>query len=197
MTEKTTQIKDEILLSLLPDVPFDGWTMAAAQAAAMRAGYGGDMARAVFPGGRTDLVAHFSDWLDQQMLARLSDVDTEALRVRDRIKTAVMARLQVMQEYREAEKLALSFWTLPSRSVKAGKLVWRTADRIWNWAGDTATDYNRYTKRGLLSGVISATTLAWINDDSETLRMTESFLDRRIENVMQFGRLLGKIKKRS
>ena len=30
--------------------------------------------------------------------------------------------------------------------------MWETADLIWRLCGDTATDYNFYTKRAILSG---------------------------------------------
>ena len=37
-------------------------------------------------------------------------------------------------------------------------------DRMWRLAGDTATDFNHYSKRTLLSGVIASTTLCWLGD---------------------------------
>jgi len=106
-----------------------------------------------------------------------------------------MERFYIMQDYRQAEQAALAFWAVPLHSPKAGRVLWRTADRIWNRAGDTATDYNHYTKRGLLSGVIGSVALVWLNDDSDGLKTTEDFLGRRIENIMQLGRFLGRIKK--
>lgn len=197
MEKNTSQIRDEILLALLPEVPFDGWQWQGVSAAAMRAGYNAHMAAAVFPGKLGDVLAHFADWADRHMLLRLEGIDPGALRVRDLVGTAVMTRIKILQEHREAEKLALAYWSVPSHSLRAGRIVWRTADRIWDWAGDTATDYNRYTKRGLLCGVLSATMLAWAGDETADLAETEAFLGRRIENVMQFGRILGKIKKAS
>ncbi len=79
------------------------------------------------------------------------------------------------------------------RKPAATKMVWYSADKIWEWAGDTATDYNRYTKRGLLSGVITATMLVWVHDKSEGYQKTSDFLDRRIDNVLVVGKLAGKI----
>ena len=38
-------------------------------------------------------------------------------------------------------------------------------------------------QRGLLCGVLSTTTLVWINDPDAALHKTQDFLDRRIENV--------------
>ncbi len=197
MTEKTQIIRDDILQALLPDIPFDGWTWPAVCRAAGKAGYEAEMAGAVFPGRLDDVLVHFVDWADRAMLERLKSVNIVDLRVRDRIHSAVMARFEALQPYKEAERLALTYWTRPFRGVRGSRLLWRTADRIWNWAGDTATDYNRYTKRGLLSGVISTTAMAWLNDESDELAATERFLARRIENVMQFGRILGKLKKAS
>lgn len=196
MTSGVQEQRDIILENMLPDVPFTGWTAAGMAAAAERAGFAPEMAAAVFPGGLPDMVAHFSDWADRGMMAALAGTDPETLRIRDRVATAVMARLRVLAPHREAVRAALSYWSMPPRGVRAGGVVWRTADRIWDWAGDTATDYNRYTKRGLLCGVIGSTTLAWLGDDGATgdMAATRAFLDRRIENVMQWGRFVGKIK---
>lgn len=195
MSKEIERTKDAILEALLPEVPFDGWSWQGVRQAAVAAGYDKAMARAVFPGKLNDVLAHFTLWVDRQMFERLADIDPEELRIRDRIKTAVMARFEVLAPYKEAEKLALSYWSLPQRSIRAGKVLWGSADRIWDWAGDTAKDYNRYTKRGLLSGVMGSTMLVWIEDESEDMAVTSAFLDRRIENVMQLGRIIGKIKK--
>ena len=197
MDEKTQTIRDEILETALPDVIFDGWTKAVMAEAAVKAGHSSDMVRAVFPGGMDDVLSHFSDWTDRQMLAALKKVDPEALRIRDRIRTAVLARLEILSAHKDAAKQAAAYWAVPTRSLAAGRIVWRSADVIWNWAGDTAKDYNHYTKRGLLSGVMSSTMLVWLNDDSGEMTETEAFLDRRIENVMQLGKFIGKFKKAS
>ncbi len=195
MDDKTVLIRDEILEALLPDIAFDGWIWGAVEKASERAGHGSGMASAVFAGGLNDVVGHFSDWADRKMLAALEKINPDDLRIRDRIRTAAITRFDVLLPHRDAVRLALSYWAGPFRAGHAGKMVWNTADRMWNWAGDTATDYNRYTKRGLLSGVLSATTLVWLDDDSPDQEVTHAFLDRRIENVMQLGRFLGTLKK--
>src|SRR5688572_22005043 len=155
MNKKITKIRDDILLTALPDIPFDGWTWEAVQRAAEKAGYKKDMASAAFPGKLKDALSHFSDYADRQMLETLKDTDPQELRIRDRVTLAVRRRLEALTPYKEAEKLAISFWVRPLRKWEGLRVCWRTADRIWDWAGDTATDYNRYTKRGLLSGVLA------------------------------------------
>jgi ubiquinone biosynthesis protein COQ9 len=196
MTDSVIEKQDRILMALLPDLAFDGWCWTAVENAAVKAGFDPAMAEAVFPGRLKDAVAHFSDWADRQMLKRLSKTDSESMRVRDRIRLAVTERLNVLQPWKEAVRLSSRFWSVPSRAARPAKLMWRTADRIWDWAGDTAQDYNRYTKRALLTGILGSTTLAWLSDQDEGMTATKDFLDRRIDNVMAIGRILGKAGKK-
>ena len=53
---------------------------------------------------------------------------------------------------------------------------------MWRAAGDTATDYNHYTKRAILGAVYSATLLVWLDDPEGW----PAFLDRRIDGIMRF-----------
>ena len=43
---------------------------------------------------------------------------------------------------------------LPWGAGPALQRSWKVADMVWTAAGDTSEDYNRYSKRGLLAGVI-------------------------------------------
>lgn len=192
--EQSQDIRDKIVEAALPEVPFDGWTWDIVEQAAVHCGYEATMASSVFPGKMPDVLDHFADLADRWMLARLEKIDPESLKVRDRVKTAVMARLRVLYPWRDAVRRSATFWMLPTHAGRGGKITWRTADRIWDWAGDTATDYNRYTKRTLLCGVLVSTLLAWLDDDSTGMSETEAFLSRRIENIMSMGKIIGKVK---
>ena len=59
----------------------------------------------------------------------------------------------------------------------------------WRTIGDTSTDFNFYTKRGLLSGVYTSTMLYWFADTTEDFAETWKFLDNRIANVMQIEKV--------
>ena len=75
---------------------------------------------------------------------------------------------------------------MPQNLPRTARLGWNSADLMWRLAGDTATDYNHYTKRALLAGIYSATLAMFIDDRSEGKAETRAFLDRRIEGVMKF-----------
>lgn len=205
MSALNSEIKDKILLTAMEEAAFDGWVWDSVQEAAENAGYERHMAAAVFPSKLKDVLAHLSDWADREMLARLTEIDPMSMRVRDRIRLAVQTRLAVLKEHKEAVKHSTGFWLRPFRKYEAARMVWRTADRIWDWAGDPSSpaastrqvrDYNFYTKRGLLSGVLTSTTLYWMNDDSTDQSKTLAFLDNRIENVMQLGKTISTVKDR-
>ena len=192
-TQETTQeIRDNILEKALPHVAFDGWTMALFEKAAQDAGYEASMAPAIFSRREADAALHFADWADRKMLEVLKQYDPESLRVRDRVRTAFWKRLTLLRPYKEAVRRWISFCAVHPLLFIGSQSLWRTVDQIWQWAGDTATDYNHYTKRGLLSGVITSTTLVWLDDQSEDQSKTADFLDRRIENVLQVGKCVGK-----
>ncbi len=194
MTRSDIKIKDDILMAALDDAAFDGWSWKMVESAAEKAGYERDMAAAVFPGQLKDVLKHFSDWADRDMIERLKGIDPSSMRVRDRIRLAVQTRFYALKDHKEAVRYSTGYWMRPFRKYDAGRMVWKTADVIWNWAGDTATDYNRYTKRALLSGIVTSTTLAWINDETDDQSKTLRFLDNRIDNVMQLGKIIGRVK---
>ena len=193
--EQVIQTRDDIINAALPNVVFDGWRWDMVENAAIQAGFDPNIASAVFPDKMLDVLSAFSDMADRGMLELLAGQNPEDMRVRDRIRAGVMARFTYLQPQREAVRETLGFWAVPTRKPRAAKIVWRSADHIWNWAGDDAKDYNRYTKRGLLSGILVSTMLVWIDDDSPDLRVTQEFLDRRIDNVLFVGQTLGRFMK--
>ncbi|UNU44241.1 COQ9 family protein [Sphingopyxis sp. YF1] len=181
---------DEIRAALAPlivqNAAFDGFGEAALRDAAGRAGVDPDVARLAFPGGARDMVdAWFAD-VDAAMAAQWPAERLAALKIRERITTLVEARIDLLAPNREALRRALALLALPTNVPFAAKLGWRAADAMWRLAGDTATDYNHYSKRAILGSVYGATMAVLLNDESEGLADTRAFLARRIDGVMRF-----------
>jgi ubiquinone biosynthesis protein COQ9 len=182
-------IRDQVIEALLPDVPFDGWSRSALEAAARRVGLDREELRLYFPRGPRDAVAWFSRWADRKALEALDAETLAAMKVRERIAAGVRARLAVLSPHREAVRRALALLAMPSSAALGLKLLYDTVDALWYAAGDTATDFNFYTKRGLLAGVYAATTLYWLDDRSPDGAETAAFLDRRLADVMAIPRI--------
>jgi ubiquinone biosynthesis protein COQ9 len=185
---------EALLLSVLPDVPFDGWTQATIEAAARRLDLDAAAVASLFPRGVRDIVALFSRWADRRMLEALAGRELAAMKVRDRVTTALRARLEALAPHREAVRRALAVLALPQNLGLGLRLLYETVDAIWYAAGDTATDFNFYTKRALLGSVYAATTLFWLEDRSPGMEETHAFLDRRVSDVMAIPRYGSKLR---
>jgi ubiquinone biosynthesis protein COQ9 len=181
-----------LLEATLAHAAFDGWSQKALDAGAKDAGIPADRALNAFPGGMAELLAFYHEVEDREMLEAMARAKVADMRVRDRIAFAVKARLQRNMRHREAIKSACSFLAMPHNAALALRLLYRTVDAMWYGAGDTSTDFNFYTKRALLAGVYSGTVLYWLNDKSAGAADTWAFLDRRIDEVMQVPKVLGK-----
>jgi ubiquinone biosynthesis protein COQ9 len=195
----TDALRTKILLAALPDVTFDGWHKDLVQTAARRAGIDADEADAAFPGGTRGLALYLSDWADAEMRRRFRLEDLSSLRIRDRVARGVEIRLDILAPWKQAVSSSLCYLGVAPGGVLLPAHIWRSADIIWQAAGDTATDYNRYTKRLLLCGVMSATLLFWLADDSAGHEKTRAFLGRRIDDALKAGKaaggLLGKLRR--
>jgi ubiquinone biosynthesis protein COQ9 len=190
-------LKAAVLAAALKAIPFDGFTDKVLNAAAKEAGADKIQMARLFPNGPLSLVEAFSESADDAMEASLAKKKLVTMKVRERIRTAVWARIEALRDHKEAARRAGAFLTLPPNAATGATLLYRTVDRMWRAVGDTSTDFNFYTKRAILSGVYSATLMRWFTDQSEGEADTQAFLDARIENVMQFEKLKARIKERA
>jgi ubiquinone biosynthesis protein COQ9 len=191
---------DEIRVALAPVIGrhagFDGWSVAAVQAAADEMGVDRDVAMLAFKGEGIDMIDAWVEGVDLELAHRLPLEMLNAMKIRDRITALVATRLEIMAPDRESLRRALAIMAMPQNLLRAAKMGWRSADRMWRLAGDTATDLNHYTKRVTLSAVYGSTLSVFVNDDSENFADTRAFLDRRIDNVMQIEKVKYQAKQR-
>ncbi len=181
---------DEIKAALAPVVAshagFDGWGAKAVDAAAGETGLDRDIAQLAFKGGAMTMIDAWIGAVDAEVARRLPPEKLAAMKIRERITTLIDVRLDIMGPHKEALRRAMAVMAMPQNLAQSARIGWRTADRNWRLAGDTATDLNHYTKRMTLSAVYASTLASFINDDSDGFADTSAFLARRIDNVMQF-----------
>ena len=183
---------DELRVALAPLVPanavFDGWGDKALGMAAAELGVPAGRAKLCFPGGATDMIDAWFEWIDRTMAEAFPLERIEAMKIRERIRSLVTFRLEACAPSREALRRALAILAQPQNVPLAARLAWRAADRMWRIAGDRSTDFNHYSKRAILMGVYGSTTLVFL-DDSEGMAETRAFLERRIDDVMKFEKV--------
>jgi len=196
MTDFTDMTLDELRLALAPEVAssaiFDGWSDMAVVAAAEMTGVDGDVAKLAYPGGAMDMISAWIESVDAQMAAAFPQERIETMKIRERIRELVAFRLQAIEGQEEALRRARSIMAMPQNARNSMKLGWASADLMWRLAGDTATDYNHYTKRAILSGIYAATLAVFVDDESYGKEKTYAFLNRRIDGVMKFEKAKAK-----
>jgi ubiquinone biosynthesis protein COQ9 len=192
---------DEIRAALAPrlcaNAAFDGWGDDAVFSAALEIGVDADLAKLAMKGGPMALIDAWISSVDTEMAHRLPAEQLAAMKIRDRITALIATRLEITAPDKEGQRRALAIMASPQNLARTAKIGWRTADRMWRLAGDTATDFNHYTKRITLSAVYASTLSVFINDESEDFADTRAFLDRRIDNVMQFEKVKAQAKARA
>ena len=184
---KREKLKQQILKRALVHVSFEGWSQAVLEQAAFDVTGDASYGWRLFPKGPLEAVAYWSALLDQEMISSLPA--SEPYRVRARVALAVKTRLQLLDSTKEAACKTTAYLALPQNMPEASRLLYATINEIWYYAGDTATDCNFYTKRGLLAWVYSATFLYWLRDKSDEYEATWIFLDRRIDEVLKVPQL--------
>ena len=181
---------DELRLALAPGIAeaavFDGWSSEALDMAADQLGADRDVARLAFKDdGAMGMICAWIETIDRRMTLDLPAEKLAQMKIRERIRSLVQYRLDAVSGLEESLRRALAIMAMPQNAARALKTGWNSADAMWRLAGDTATDYNHYTKRAILASIYGATFAVFVDDESEGKVETRAFLDRRIDGVMK------------
>lgn len=178
--------QDKWLQAILPLVADKGWTEEALTLSAREAGIGSEEKALAAPKGVSDLIERFFDKAEEDMLAALEEQDLSEFRTHEKVAAGIKAWLTVLEPHREAVKRASTRGFAPWNAPAAAKRTWKTADAIWLAAGDTAEDYNRETKRALLSATLPTIVLYWLDNDY-TEDELDAFIESRLRGAMKLG----------
>lgn len=175
--------EQRVLDEALRWAPSAGWNAGLVSRALAAAGLSEAEGQLLLPEGPRDLAALLSRRHDATALQRLRGLDLATLKIRQRIREGVIARLDAAQENADVLRPLAVFLAFPTNLPLALRLTWESADAIWRWAGDSATDENHYSKRAILSGILISTLAV---DMASGRNSALSHLDARIDNVMAF-----------
>lgn len=181
--------RSRLLDAMLELAAEHGWTHAAMEKAAEKSGLSKGQVLLACPHGVLDLLDALSGRAAKAAAERLGAPDVAGMKVRLKVRTGVKAYLASLEPHRAAVKRAAAS---PANLLTGPKGLWAAADAIWTALGDTSTDANWYTKRLILSGVVGSTLLCWAGAKDEA--EVDTFLDRRIEDVMKFEKFKGQVR---
>ena len=183
------KLRRSLALAVAENAVFDGWTAAAVDSAAGQIGVDPVQARLAMPKGQAGMIDTYIREVDRTLETSFTPEQLNALKIREKIRTLIWKRLEIMAPARESVRRALAILAMPQNVPLALRIAWRTSDLMWRMAGDRSTDFNHYTKRMTLGAVYGSTLLVWLDDQSESWADTAAFLGRRIDDVMKFEKL--------
>lgn len=183
-----------LLDAALPHVPFEGWSGSLLRIAARDAGMSDDEVALYCPEGVISLIVFWWREMDERAREVITAGESPA-RIRERIRRAVVLRLEAALGHEDALARARARLLLPDGLAAGAELAWNTSDMIWRAIGDTSTDANWYSKRAILTGVWTSTLAIWLSEANPHKPETLAFLDRRIANVMEFEKVKAKVNK--
>lgn len=186
MTDPSHTSRLAILKAMLPIAAFEGWTAKSLREAVANTDLPKGAADLYFPEGPLDVIAFWSEEMNRATANNLAELDQASMKIRDKVTAGVLARLYAIGPHEEAARRAIARLSLPDAMGQGPKQIWDAADIIWRAIGDTSTDANYYSKRTILSGVITASMAVWLSDSDPDKAKSREFLDARIANVMSF-----------
>lgn len=187
------KLKDRWLEALLPHVAFDGWSRESAVKSAKEVGLSDAEQALAAPGGVLDLIDHFFDTAEERLKSAIEKQDFSDSGVREKVGKCVQLWLNELAPHREPVRRAAQRAFAPWRTGPAAGRAWSVADTIWTGIGDTSTDYNKYSKRGILAATLPSIVFSWVDGADETT--LDELIAKRLTRAMKMGQTGSKILK--
>src|SRR5690349_11476607 len=96
------QLRERLALAVGENAVFDGWSRAAVDSAAAQLGVDPAQARLAMPKTQTGMIEAYIDAVDRELEKRWPPEKLAVLKIRQRIRTLVWTRIEIMGDAREA-----------------------------------------------------------------------------------------------
>lgn len=147
----------------------------------------------LFPTGISEIMTNLSDYLDQKVLLTDNQEKANQKSIRGKIKSALELRIIDSTSLKAQRKIVSYFSEIKNLDLNL-KASLKTCNIIWQYAGDESTDFNYYTKRGLLLTVYKRAINFYLKDNSKDYTQTRQFIQNALDNIVNIASLKGKIK---
>ena len=142
------------------------------------------------PHGATDIAAILWREHDAVLLSEATAESLATMKIRDKIGFLLNLRLDEAAHHEKLASRLMGFFALPHHAALYHRLLWETADIIWRLAGDKALDENHYSKRMIVSGILTTAMMTRLSRGREA--QLEQ-INRNIGQVMEFEKFKAKL----
>ncbi len=192
------QEKLKLLDIFLKNASFNGWNNQTLEKSAQQCGFNKGYLSLLFPNQIKDLTSFFYNKKNDELISLYKEKSNLiTAKTTERIIYLIELKFSLYNPIREAIRSLFSYNILPQNLFSAQKALWNICDLIWFLANDKSTDFNYYTKRGLLAYVYSTTMLFWLDDTSPNFEQTKLFIRKQINKVLKVGKTKSEIVERT
>ncbi len=142
------------------------------------------------PNGPQDIAAILWRQANQAVTDNCTPEALEGLKIRDKIRTLLVTWLDAAASDEPVARRLTGHLALPQHLGLYQRLLWESADLIWQKAGDKALDENHYSKRAIVSGILATALLTRLSQGR--IAQNEQ-VERNIEQVMAFEKFKAKL----
>lgn len=146
----------------------------------------------IFPGGVQEMLVEFENWQDKLMLEMI-EKSGKPQKIREQIANALEIRLMKLLPKNALINHSAAF-ALPQNLIIANQVAMKSCDLIWKNAGDRSSDFNYYTKRGLLFPVYLGARAFYFADNSENHQDSRQFIKNALDNIVNIASLKNRIR---
>lgn len=143
----------------------------------------------ICPNGICDIAALL--WRKHDLC--LNGLELDGLKIREKISTLLITRLdQAFDNEASTQAIAhrfFAFLMMPQNLALYQRLLWASSDTIWRLAGDQSLDENHYSKRMIVTGILSTAALTRLSQGKSA---QDEQIARNIESVMSFEKFKAK-----
>lgn len=143
----------------------------------------------IAPNGPADIAAILWREHDAVLTAPETVEAVAGMKIREKIGYLLNLRLDEAAKDEALARRLTGFFALPSHALLYKRLLWATADTIWRLAGDKALDENHYSKRVIVSAIVTTAMMTRLSQGGDAQREQ---IARNIEAVMAYEKFKAK-----
>src|SRR5437016_679794 len=122
------QLRRRLALAIGENAVFDGWTRAAVDSAAAQLGIDPVQARLAMPKSQAGMIDVYIQEVDRALEAWFTPKRLQNMKIREKTRSLVWRRLEIMGPAREAVRRALAILAMPQNLPLALRMSWRSTD---------------------------------------------------------------------
>ena len=185
--------KEKLLLEFINNVIFEGFSINTLRSVSLQIFKDINYHLVLFPGGLAEIAEYYEQYALTRLMKQLEET-TEIKSITKKIETALIYKVIKSNFAKDFLAEITKFYLRPQNTPISIKASWNISDAIWQFAGDKSTNYNYYTKRGLLFSVYNTSILYYLKDDSDDHTKTEEFIKNSLAKIASIGLVKAKVK---